>query len=148
MLASRLVLAATFVASTTVVAAAESSISATTPQGLTGTVNQFYAAISEPVNEVAVAFKLAEDAQIELRDLDIEQTGAEFVDSLGEWANVMEGGAIDHAIASIEDAVYVVHVCYRFAAGDPYGTVETMTFTDDGRIATMIQEARDESCSE
>ncbi|MEN0087408.1 MAG: hypothetical protein AAF737_03120 [Pseudomonadota bacterium] len=129
-------------------ATAETAISEQTKQGLTGTVNQFYAAISEPVNDIAVAFKMAEDAQIELRDLDIEQTGAEFVESLSEWANVIEGGTIEHEIASLESAVYVVNVCYRFAAGDPYGTVETMTFTDDGRIASMVQEARAESCDE
>jgi hypothetical protein len=125
---------------------AQTDVSEETKQGLTGTVNQFYAAISEPVNDVAVAFKLAEDAQIELRDLDIEQTGAEFVESLSEWANAIEGGTIEHEIESLESAVYVVNVCYRFAAGDPYGTAETMTFTDDGRIASMVQEARPESC--
>ncbi|MEO0495751.1 MAG: hypothetical protein AAF141_00065 [Pseudomonadota bacterium] len=129
-------------------AIAQTSVSESTKQGLTGTVNQFYAALSEPVNEVAVGLKLAPDAQVELRDLDIQQTGEEFVESLGEWANVIEGGAIEHEIADVTDAVFEMNVCYRFAAGEPYGTVEVMTFMDDGRIATLVQEARPESCAQ
>jgi hypothetical protein len=125
---------------------AQTTLSPETKQGLTGVVNQFYVALGDPVNDVAISAKLLADAQVELRDLGITQTGMEFVESLEEWQNVIKDGTIEHEIADVSDAVFEMNVCYRFAGGDPYGTVEVMTFTDDGRIATYLQEAREESC--
>lgn len=80
-------------------------------------VDEWYAALAA-ADRGKLESLLAADARIRLTDLGIEQTKAEFVDSLDEWEAAVKGATIRHQIESSDGAVTTVVACYDFPAND------------------------------
>ncbi len=76
-------------------------------------VERWYAAL-EKIDRAAFADLLSDNAKITLGDLDIIQTKAEFISSLDEWQDAMQGATIRHAVESDADGLVTVTVCYKF----------------------------------
>lgn len=94
----------------------------------------------------AIGALLADDAVIELKDLSINQSATEFVESLDQWAE-LNGGAEIHTRATRVDATTVeTEVCYRFETNE---VLNRETFTlGEGRITGSVQEQLAESCED
>lgn len=80
-----------------------------------GLMERWYGALAAADRE-EIAALITPDAVIELKDIGITQTGAEFVASMDEWADAMKGGAIRHRITSDSPDSVDVTVCYTFTA--------------------------------
>ena len=106
-------------------------------------INQWYEAL-ESANAEKLKPLLAEGAEIVLQDLDITQTRDEFLNSMDEWKDAIEGGALRHKILSDNDNRFVVEVCYDFAENDIL-MKETFSMAD-GKIAKQVQSQLGDSC--
>ena len=96
----------------------------------------------------ALASLLTEDAEIRLEDIGITQTKSEFLDSLGEWKDSIEGAAFAWKLAagapaSATEATALV--CYRFPSNELL-TREVFTFAA-GKITESVQTTEGESCA-
>lgn len=92
---------------------------------------------------------LAGDAQIRLVDLGITQTKAEFLESLDEWEDSVEGAEFDWKLdpdANLSDTEATALVCYRFPDNELM-TREVFAFAN-GLIESSIQTTAGESCED
>ncbi|MBL1405265.1 MAG: hypothetical protein COC17_01760 [Hyphomicrobiales bacterium] len=87
---------------------------------------------------------LTHNALIELGDLGISQTKSEFIASLDEWKHVHKGTVINTKLASSENALIEVNVCYKFPSNEVYNR-ETFELID-GKISKSIQEKISNTC--
>lgn len=87
---------------------------------------------------------LSNDAVIELKDLGITQTKAEFVDSLDQWAELNKGATILTRFVSSTENTTEIEVCYRFANNEVL-TRETYAITNL-MISKSVQEEIGKSC--
>lgn len=94
----------------------------------------------------AAAFEtlLSDDAVIELEDLGISQTKAEFIDSLDQWVELNSGANILTRQTEANEAEVVVEVCYRFSSNEVYNR-ETYTLSGD-QITGSVQEKVGDTC--
>lgn len=95
----------------------------------------------------ALASLLTEDAEIRLEDIGITQTKSEFLDSLGEWKDSIEGASFDWKLdpaAPATDTEATALVCYRFPSNELY-TREVFTFAEN-KIVKSVQTTEGESC--
>lgn len=84
-------------------------------------------------------------AEIVLNDIGIVQTKAEFLDSMSEWADAIDGGSIRHRIdGGSLDAGLTVAACYRFTSGEMLNT-EVFAFRE-GRILRSEQTKVADAC--
>lgn len=114
------------------------------------TVNAWYAALapglSDPDRRARMAPLVDPAAVIELTDLGVTQTGAEFLESLPEWGEAIAGGRIAHRIEAGASATSVsVTVCFRFDGND---MLARETFTLDTRVTAMVSETLSDSCAD
>lgn len=90
---------------------------------------------------------IADDAVIEIRDLDLTQTKDEFIASLDEWSEAADGAVIKFRVGenpAPTETSATAFVCYLF----PHNTLfseEIFEFRDDQIIAS-VQEAKGEDC--
>jgi ketosteroid isomerase-like protein len=134
--------AAFFLSVLAVLAGAAGPSSASDPAPL---LDRWFEALQSADAE-ALAAIMDDGATVTLKDLDITQSKAEFLDSMGEWADAIEGGSISHKPAGVVDeAGAIVLVCYRFASNAQLNT-ETFTFRD-GRVTSSTQVKTAEDCS-
>lgn len=104
---------------------------------------EWYAALAV-ADRARLESLLADNAKIRLTDLGVEQTKAEFVDSLDEWEAAVKGATIRHRIESSNAAVTTVIACYDFPAND---TLLRETFRiEAGLILENNQDAIAETC--
>jgi hypothetical protein len=68
------------------------------------------------VEREEIAALLSPEARIELKDIEVTQTSAEFVESLDEWADAIKGGSIRHKITADTADSVAVTVCYTFTS--------------------------------
>ncbi|MGB8818046.1 MAG: hypothetical protein WCC06_11630 [Candidatus Aminicenantales bacterium] len=108
-------------------------------------LDRWYTALGA-VDRTAITGLLAENAKITLGDLDIEQSKAEFVASLDEWADAMKGSAIRHGIEKDEGGLMTAIVCYKFPDNESL-TREVFAF-EGGQIKSSEQETVADSCAE
>lgn len=90
---------------------------------------------------------LSSEAEIRLEDLGIVQTRQEFLDSLDEWKDAIDGGSIDWRSdpdAADDEMRPAVLVCYRFPGNDLM-TRETFTLSQ-GKVTGSVQTTLGESC--
>ncbi|MDQ6432597.1 nuclear transport factor 2 family protein [Mesorhizobium sp. LHD-90] len=106
-------------------------------------VEQWYAALAT-ADRGKFESLLADDAKIRLIDLGVEQTKAEFVDSLDEWEAAMAGATIRHRIEKTAGAVTTVIACYHFPANDVL--LRETFLVEAGLIRENIQVEIAESC--
>lgn len=87
---------------------------------------------------------LTHNAMIELGDLGISQTKAEFIASLDQWKQVNKGAVITTKLANTDKSLIEVNVCYKFSSNETYNR-ETFELID-GKISKSIQEQISKNC--
>ena len=107
--------------------------------------DRWYDALGK-VDRAQITALLSDKARINLGDLDIEQTKAEFIASLDEWEDAMKGSTIRHAVETDTDGVLTELVCYKFPDNESL-TRESFTFEAD-QIVESNQETLADSCAE
>jgi hypothetical protein len=108
-----------------------------------GLLNRWYDALVV-VEREEIAALLNPEATIELKDIGVTQTSAEFVASLDEWADAIKGGSIRHIIRKDSQDAVDVSVCYTFATSAMM-TKESFVFA--GRqIISSVQETVATNC--
>jgi len=79
-------------------------------------LDRWYTALFD-VNRLAIADLLAEDVVINLEDLGVTQTKAEFIESLDEWEDVVKNANLAWQLeegAEVNENEASVLVCYQF----------------------------------
>ena len=104
---------------------------------------RWYAAL-QASDEPAISALLADNAVILLEDIGIEQTKAEFVASLGEWRDAIDGGKVEFKIEATGAEGITTLVCYRFPES-PMTVREVFTFTGE-QIAKSTQAQVADNC--
>lgn len=87
---------------------------------------------------------LTDNAIIELGDLGISQSKAEFISSLDQWKQVNKGAVITAKLASSANSIIEANVCYKFPSNEVYNR-ETFELID-GKISKSIQEQISKNC--
>ena len=108
-----------------------------------GLLSRWYDALVA-VEREEISALLAPDATIELKDIGVTQTGAEFVASLDEWADAIKGGSIRHKITGDSAETVSVVVCYSFASSAMM-TSENFVFAGK-QIVSSVQETIATNC--
>ncbi len=116
---------------------------AATPQE--ALVEKWYQALTA-IDRAAFGEIIADDAVILLGDLDMEQTKAEFIESLDEWQDAMKGSSIRHKIEDAGPESISVVVCYAFPDNETLGR-EVFRFEND-RIKESVQSTIADSCAD
>lgn len=91
-----------------------------------------------------LAAMLSDDALIHLNDLGIEQSKAEFIATMDEWAEAVAGATIRHRVETTTGDVTTVLACYDFVSNDML-IRETFTIRD-GLIVDNAQTGVAETC--
>jgi hypothetical protein len=108
-----------------------------------GLLSRWYDALVA-VEREEISALLSPEATIELKDIGVTQSGAEFVASLDEWADAIEGGSIRHKIIADGAETVKVTVCYTFTSSAMM-TNETFVFAGK-QIVSSIQETIATNC--
>jgi hypothetical protein len=108
-------------------------------------VEKWYAAL-ESADRAAFEQIIADDAVITLSDLETDQNKREFMASLDEWQDAMQGASIRHRIETATPETASVLVCYKFPGNETLGR-ETFRVAD-GRIRESVQTTIGDSCAE
>jgi hypothetical protein len=108
-------------------------------------IEKWYIALAA-IDRGAFETLLADNAAITLEDLDVEQTKREFIDSLDEWEEAMQGASIKHRISAETPENVTVTVCYAFPKNESL-TREVFTI-EDGKVARSVQTTIADSCAE
>ena len=87
---------------------------------------------------------LADNAVIVLEDIGVEQSKAEFMDSLGEWKDAIKGGSVDWKLKKKTSDSATATVCYRFTSG-PMMVREDFTFSGE-QIVKSVQKQLGSDC--
>ena len=109
-------------------------------------LDQWYPALFE-VDGERLEELLADNAEIKLEDLGITQTKDEFLDSLEEWADSVEGATFKWKLdpqASMDDKQATALVCYTFPQNQLL-IREAFTFAGS-KVVTSLQTTEGESC--
>lgn len=114
-------------------------------------VNGWYASLLPGQDAGAMTARagalLADDAVIDLRDLDITQTREEYLESLDIWADAVAGGSVAHRIEPGFDETSVsATVCFRFAGNEVLNR-ETFTLSE-GLIVSALFEQIADNCTD
>lgn len=109
-------------------------------------LDRWYTALFD-VNRLAIADLLAEDVVINLEDLGVTQTKAEFIESLDEWEDVVKDANLawqldDSAEAGPNEAS--VLVCYQFP--DNELMIREVFGFRDSKIVSSVQTTVGDSC--
>lgn len=89
---------------------------------------------------------MARSAKVQLVDIGVTQTKQEFLDSMAEFANAIQGGSIRYKVERASANMAVALVCYHFPPTDKL-VRERFTFRQ-GLVATSVQETVAENCGE
>lgn len=111
-------------------------------------LDQWYPALFAADGDT-LATLLTDDAEIRLEDLGMTQTKTEFLDSLGEWKDSVEGATFDWKLAPdapVSDTEATALVCYRFPSNELL-TREVFTFVGGG-ISRSVQTTQGETCGD
>jgi SnoaL-like domain len=108
-------------------------------------VEKWYAAL-EAVDRAAFEALIADEAVITLNDLETDQNKREFIESLDEWQDAMQGASIRHKIETSTAETATVLVCYTFPGNETLGR-ETFRI-EGGKIKESVQTTVGDSCAE
>jgi hypothetical protein len=118
---------------------------ASAEDGRAAVIEKWYTALAA-IDRGAFETLLADNAAITLEDLDVEQTKREFIDSLDEWEEAMQGASIKHRISEETPGNVTVAVCYIFPGNESL-TREVFTI-DGGKVTRSVQTTITDSCAE
>jgi hypothetical protein len=108
-----------------------------------GLMTRWYDALVA-VEREEISALLSAEATIELKDIGITQTSAEFVASLDEWADAIKGGSIRHKIIADGADTVTATVCYTFTSS---AMMTTEDFVFSGKqIVSSVQETVATNC--
>jgi hypothetical protein len=85
--------------------------------GVNAVIDRWYAALVD-ADPARLGALLADDATIELDDIGVTQTKAEFLDSMDEWKEAVSGAETRYNIVGAEGATTTVLACYDFPDND------------------------------
>ncbi len=106
-------------------------------------IDQWYSALKTSdqnmFNEI-----LSEQAKVEILDLGVTQTKAEFIAALDEWAEASKELKLSYEISSADDTKALVEVCYEFPSNS-FTNEEQFTLSD-GKVISQIQQQIEEGC--
>ncbi|MEQ8308599.1 MAG: nuclear transport factor 2 family protein [Hoeflea sp.] len=129
-------------------AAGMSVVSMASARAENGILERWYTALFD-VDREALSELLADEALIQLEDLGITQTKAEYIASLDEWEEVAQNTnfawQIDAEAPQDADQATAL-VCYQFPDNDLMMR-EVFSF-GDGRITGSVQSAVGDTCEE
>jgi len=111
-------------------------------------LDRWYTAMFD-VNRVAIDDLLAEDAVIQLEDLGLSQTKAEYMDALDEWEDIVKTANFAWQIeegAPADETNATVLVCYQFPDNELM-IREAFTFRD-GKIISSVHKTVSDSCED
>jgi hypothetical protein len=109
-----------------------------------GLLERWYSALVA-VEREEIAALLSPEATLELKDIGVTQTGAEFVAGLDEWADAIKGGSIRHRIVGDSADNVSVVVCYTFTTS---AMMTSESFVFAGRqIVSSVQETVATDCN-
>jgi hypothetical protein len=108
-----------------------------------GLLDRWYDALVA-VEREEISALLSPDAKIELKDIGVTQTAAEFVESLDEWADAIKGGSIRHKITADAAETVSASVCYTFTSSAMM-TKEDFVFAGK-QIVSSVQETVATNC--
>jgi Domain of unknown function (DUF4440) len=108
-------------------------------------VEKWYAALASADRQAFEAI-IADDAIITLKDLETDQNKREFIESLDEWQDAMQGAAIRHKVEASTAGTASVLVCYSFPDNETLGR-ETFR-VDAGKVKESVQTTIGDSCAE
>jgi hypothetical protein len=108
-------------------------------------IDKWYAALTAIDRESFVAL-ISDKAVIKLEDVGIEQTKAEFIESLDEWEDAMKGATIRHQIIEESADKVSTRVCYTFSSNESLNR-EDFKF-EAGLIVESVQTKIADSCAE
>ncbi|TWG94954.1 uncharacterized protein DUF4440 [Mesorhizobium sp. J18] len=80
-------------------------------------ISAWYEALTA-VDRERLAELLADDARIQLDDLGVEQSKAEFIEALDEWEAAADGADIRYRIEDERMGQVTVNICYDFPNND------------------------------
>lgn len=109
-------------------------------------LDRWYTALFD-VNRVAIADLLAEDVIINLEDLGVTQTKAEFIESLDEWEDVAKNANLAWQLeedAEVGPNEASVLVCYQFP--DNEMMIREVFGFSDSKITSSVQTTVGDSC--
>ena len=106
----------------------------------------WYAAL-EAADAEALAPMLATEAEITIVDLDITQSRDDFLGSMVEWGDAMDGGTLRHRVEAESENEVTITVCYGFASGDVLAR-EVFMLNAEGLVASSVQETIGEACGD
>lgn len=110
-------------------------------------VNSWFASLAPGIAEQAAAqtagAMLADEATIALMDLGITMNRDEYIDSLAQWSDLIEGGSIAHRIEGASAELASAVVCYRFSGNDQLNR-ESFRFDGDKIIAVVAVKLADD----
>ena len=109
-------------------------------------LDRWYTALFD-VNRVAIADLLAEDAVINLEDLGVTQTKAEFIEALDEWEEVAKNANLAWQLEEGTEADVTtasVLVCYQFP--DNEMMIREVFGFRDTKIISSVQTTVGDSC--
>lgn len=109
-------------------------------------LDRWYTALFD-VNRVAITDLLADDAVIELEDLGVTQTKAEFIESLDEWEDVVKDANLAWQLEEGTEADVTkasVLVCYQFP--DNEMMIREVFGFRDTKIISSVQTTVGDSC--
>lgn len=109
-------------------------------------VDRWYTALFD-VNRIALTDLLAEDAVINLEDLGVTQTKAEFIEALDEWEGVVKNANLAWQIEDGTGADLTtasVLVCYQFP--DNERLIREVLEFRDAKIISSVQTTVGDNC--
>lgn len=109
-------------------------------------LDRWYTALFD-VNRIAIADLLAEDAVINLEDLGVTQTKAEFIEALDEWEDVAKNANLAWQLEEGTEADATkasVLVCYQFP--DNEMMIREVFGFRDTKIVSSVQTTVSDSC--
>jgi hypothetical protein len=111
-----------------------------------GLLERWYAALRS-ADRAAFEALLAPEARIEIRQFDLVQSTAEFIESLDAWEEAVEGATIEHRLQENTDAQDEAQtlVCYHFPSNAEL-VRETFRLAA-GRVAYQLQEKVADDCA-
>ena len=109
----------------------------------TDILDRWYALLVK-ADAVGLAGMLAPKARITLEDIGTTQTKREFIDSMEEWREAIDGGSIHYRIEATAAGTATALVCYRFASNELL-TREVFRIAS-GLITRSVQTKEADSC--
>jgi len=106
-------------------------------------IDQWYTALKTS-DRTTFDTMLAANARIQIMDLGITQTKAEFIEALDNWEEAAKELKLSHEIGKVNETSATVEVCYEFPSNS-FTNEETFEFSD-GKVVSQVQQQIEEGC--